>query len=431
MNVEVQELEPCRQVLKVIATAEETGEAYRGIVEQFAGGGRVPGFRKGKAPVAVIEKRFKDQISEEVRSVLVPKLYREALKEKGITPVSVVDVSAAEFSRETGISFAVTVDVAPDFKLPKYKKIPVKREEVSVSDEDVAQSVEQMRSAYAQYEDDNEKAVEDGDMVQVDYRGTIDGQPIADMAGDCSNLGEATDFWTQCGEPEFLPGMIKALAGMRVGEDKQVTVKFPKDFRVAEVHGKKAVYDLKVKAIRLRQLPELDEEFCKRLGADNAEALTQQIREHMQSSAEQNEQNRQREEVSQFLLKKTVFELPQSVVEQERQLTVRSMVQQFMQRGATREQLQEQQGEIMQRAGQMSLDRVKLGYILSRIADEEKLEVSDELFKERAEATAAQHRMAPAEFLAELEKNNGTERLMSDIRSGLTMDFLLSEAKIK
>ncbi len=431
MKIELKEIEPCRQQLKVAAPAEETSETYAEIVTQFAAAGRIPGFRKGKAPIAVVEKKFKTQIDEEIRSVLVPKLYHEALKEKGLTPVAVVSVENVNFSSEAGLSFDATVDVAPDFKLPKYKKISVKAESTDVSDSDVDEAVEQMRTAYATYDDVTDKPVEDGNVVQIDYSGTIDGEPVSALASDCDGLGEGTDFWAQCGDNEFLPGISKELVGISVGDEKDINIKFPKDFRVEAVKGRKAAYHVAVKAIKSRKLPELDEEFCKRMACDNAEALTKQIREHLEKRAQDTEASRRREEISTFLLKKVDFDMPKSIVEHERQLTVSNMVRQFMDRGASREQLQQQQAEILQQAEQLSADRVKLGYILNRIADEEKITVDDDLFKKRAEEVAVQNRMSSAEFLAELEKNHGTERLMSDIRSELTMDFLLEEAKVK
>lgn len=435
MKVELQDLEPCRKGLSISAGADETRDVYNNVASQFSRHGKIPGFRSGKAPRSVVEKRFASRIAERVRSELTPKLYQDAIKQEGVTVVSVVKVSDVDFSRDDGINFSVVVDVAPEFKLPKYKKISVKGGDETVSDEDLEESLERLRVSYASYddvkEDDESATIEEGDMVQVDYSGTIDDKPISERVSDCENLGEAVDLWTQCEKPGALPGIVRAMTGLSLGEEKEFTAKFKKDFHVEAVQGKSGRYTMKVKAIRKRALPEFDEEFFKKIGVKDRDELRSKMREHMEQIKKNAETSRKRDEICQYLLKKCTFDLPQSVVAQERQLAARSLVQQAMRDGATREQLQDQQEAITKAADQQGTDRVRLGYILTRIAELENIEISEEQVKDRAHAMAPQYQMSPADLWKELQDNNGVERLRSDIRNDRVMDMLLNEAKVK
>lgn len=431
MKAEIRDLEPCRRELVIHALPEETAEKYREVVKVFAREGRIKGFRKGRAPIAVVERNYSREISEEARRTLVPEMYRAALAQEGITPVSIVSVGDVEFSKESGLSFSVIVDVAPEFKLPKYRKIAVKSGEVAIDEGAVQQQLDQLRGAFGRFEDITEGTVEAGFMAQIDYVGMCGKTPLAEVAGDCSGLAEGTEFWAMAAEPEFIPGVATGLVGMAIGETRTIDVKFARDFHVEAVQGKRATYTVTVKAIRKQILPEINEEFCKRLGVEDASGLRERIRKDLTAHANEQELGRQKDEIAQFLLKKTDFELPKTIIDEETGMTVRSMVQDAIRRGGTREQIEQQQQMILETATQASTNRVKLRYILSRIADEEQIEASAEEIEARLDELSQRYRMPKPQLKKELEERNGMENLCSEVRAGKTLDFLLAEAKLK
>jgi trigger factor len=410
---------------------EGVAPEYENVLQEYVKYGRVPGFRPGKAPAKVVERHYAKGIADETKDRMVPKAYREALKENRVDAVAVVDVQDVKMEKTQGLTFRVTLDVAPEFKLPKYKKIPLKENPVQVEDKEVDAAFKRLLDGYARFEDTADRPVKDGDLVRVDYKGQCDGKTVAEMTPDSAGLGEGKDFWVLCGDREFLPGFNAGLLGGATNEQREIKIRFPADYHVKAVAGKEATYTVLIKAIRQKILPEINAEFLKQFEVDSEATLRDRIKKDMLAHAEKSEKDRQKDEIAAFLLKETEFDLPSSVVEQETNLAVRSMVQRFARQGASREQIVERQDDIVNAASKSSKDRVKLSYILSRIASEEKQEVQDSEVDARVELLAKHYDMPVEKFKEELEKRNGMEGLRSDIRQEKTMDFLLEHAKKK
>jgi len=431
MNVTVEDSGPCRKVMNVEAPAEAVTGDYTAVVKSYVKESRIPGFRRAKAPTHMVERHYGRHIEQDVKDRLIPRLYRDALTQQGIAPVAIVDVSDVVFQKESGISFKVTVDVAPEFKIPRYKRISLKGQEVEIGDTDVDDALKRLLENNARFEAVADREVREGDLVLIDYAGECEGGSVGRFARDCSGLGEGKDFWMLIGEPEFLPGFREGLIGSRVGDEREIRAKFPGEYRVAAVAGKEAVYSVQIKGIRERLLPELSQEFLKRFEVDSESALRERINRELLEAGEARERERLKDEIAKFLLKKTTFELPQSVVAQEAKLAVRSMVESITMRGGTKEQIDERKEEIVNAATQSSTDRVRLSYVLSRIADDAGVQVQENEVAERVESLAQRYGMSADRFRSELEKRNGIEKLKSDIRGDKTLDFLLDSAKIK
>ena len=240
----------------------------------------------------------------------------------------------------------------------------------------------------------------------------------------------AHDYWAAVEEPEFIPGVALALEGAQVGDTREVKVKFEKDFQVEALRGKKTVYSVKVKQIRHRIMPE-DADVCKRIGMEDMNTLRDHIRKDLLAAAETRERDRQRQEVVDFLIKRTEFELPQSVVAEETNITIRGMLQDVVGRGATREDIEKNRDALLGAATTASQDRVRLRYILSRIAEEEKVEVADAEVEARLKEMAAQYRMPIEKLRTKIEERHGLDALRSDIRNEKMLNQLVEDAKSK
>jgi len=431
MKVRLEDAGPCRKVLHVSVPPDAVAGDYGEIIKTFAKAVNIPGFRYGKAPLNVVEKHCMKDIEKEAEERLAPRFYREALREKDIQPVAVVDVRDMVFKKEDGLVFNVTIDVSPEFKLPKYKRISLKGNQVEVKDKDVEDALNRLLSSFARFEEVKDRTAKKDDLVQIDYEGSCDGKKIKELAGDAGDLGAGKDFWVLLGEPEFLPGFVSGLTGASIGENRNVEVVFPENYHVAALSGKKATYSVFVKAVRAKTIPRIDGDFLKKIEMESESALRERIRDDLVAEAKRNTIEQQKDEIGKFLIENTDFELPQSLVEQETRLMIRSILQRITAQGATEKQIGEQKGEILKAATRSSTERVKLSYILSRIADEEKINTSDGEVSERIKAMALQYRMTPERLTADLEKANGIERLKSDLRGEKTLDFLLENAKIK
>jgi trigger factor len=429
-HVDVKDAGPCRKVVRIEADWSAVEPEYAGVVKVFTSRGEVPGFRRGRAPKELIEKRYAKAIADETRDVIVPKLYREAMSREKLRTVAVVNVKDPQVVRGHGVTLEVTVDVAPDFALPSYKGIPVKGEATAVGVEDVDKAYQRLIDGYSRYQDVAGRPVRRGDMAMLDYSGQCEGKPVAELGPECAGVGEGSNFWALVGEPEYLPGLAEGMIGMSVGETRPLLSNFPPDYPVKAMGGKSVEYTLKLVALREKLPPEVNAEFLKPFGIDSVETLRERIREDLVSAGEERERDRRRAAIAHYLLANTEVPVPQSIVEQETNQAVRNMVRRITQQGATRQQLTEHRDTILETASKSSTERVKLGYVLARIAENESIDVSEKEVNEQVAAMAVRSQMGVTEFRAHLEKNNAMEGVKSEMRAERTMGWLLEQAKI-
>ena len=297
-----------------------------------------------------------------------------------------------------------------------------------VTDEQVNAQIDRLRNMMARFEDAPGEAAARGDLVCIDYTGTCDGKPLQEILPDAAGIAVGTDFWAQVEEPEFIPGVALALEGMKSGDAKEIKVKFEKDFHIESLRGRKAEYQVRAKNVR-RRVMSSDEVVCQRTGFASLDELRERSRKELQAQAEQREQARQQQEIVDFLLKRTEFDLPESVVAEETNLTMRGMVRDIVERGATREDVEKNREAILGAATTASKDRVRLRYILSRIAEEEKIQVADAEVEQRIQSMAAQYRTTVEKLRATIEERHGVESLTADIRNEKALAMLVEDAK--
>lgn len=433
MKVIVEQVGPCRKALRIEVPAEQVTAEYQKVIKEISSNARVPGFRQGKAPAAVIEKQFAKDALQETRERLVPMAYHTALKQEKLNPVSVVDVSDVQITKQLPLSFKVTVDLAPDFTLPSYKGVAVTSKKVEVKDEDVEQVLNNMRDRSAHFEPVTNRAAKKEDVVEIDYSGTCNGTPMSEVAPDRPELAQGKDFWVLLSDnmPEFMPGIKTQVEGMEIGQTKDVTITFPEDYRAKSAAGKTAVYTVTAKGIRERRAPELNDEFAKTVGAESVDALRKTVRENLLSTGEMTEKGRQKDELVKWLVENTPLnDLPQSLVEEEARHIIQDVVQENVRRGVNKDDIESHREDIFNRAAQSAADRVKVNYILNRIASEEKVTVTDADVEQRIADMARRYGTDPERMKAELTKHDTLDNLRSNLRLDKTVDILLGTAKI-
>ena len=429
MKVDTQNVGPCKVKLIVKAEADETRSDYEEVMKNFLQRGRVPGFRPGKVPREIIKREFHKEIYEEVQGRLFRELYRKALEQEKIKMVSLLDVNDMLFSPETGITFTMTVDVHPEFDMPKYKKIPMTFEDPAVTEEQVDEHIDRMRKAIAKFEDAAEGyGVDSGDLVCIDYAGLIDGKPVSELSPEAKGISEGVDFWIQVEEGRFLPEILSALKGMKAGESTEVKFKFDKEQPLAALRGKKAVYSVTVKKIRNRALPK-DEELLKQVKIETLEQLREQTRKNLTESAQRAEKQRREQTVIEFLLKKSEFDLPESQVSEEVHATLDRMMNEAHYRGLTREVLEKNRDAIIENATANAKRQLRVRYLLGRVAEQEGITLADAEVEQKIAELSVDFNMKPEQLRAQIEKNGRMEMLKSQIRDEKTLQFLIDEAK--
>ena len=379
------EKNPCVISLTVKADAEEIKGEARKVLNTFIREAQIPGFRKGKVPVELIRKNFEKELQQETQGACFRAFYPKAVEESKLKVLALEGVTEMKLNEADGMEFTALVEVRPEYKLPKYKGLAIEQKEAKVEETAVEEQLESMRKMFAKYEDGKEgEAVGDGDFVQFDYKGTLDGQPLSEIVPDQKAICEATGFWAQVEEGRFLPEILEALKGMKAGDEKKdVTVKFPKDAAPEPLKGKKVAYELKVSMFRKRTLPDdagLAEESVEKLRAD--------IRERLEKQATEAEINRRRDQAIELLLKKVDFDVPPSLVQRQAEMYLGQLAQQMQYAGVTNEYIEQNREKILKDASDRAEKQVRLSYILLDIADAEKIEVDekDENKKDQARA---------------------------------------------
>lgn len=435
MKFETKESSPCVMALSVKAEADETKAPYQKVLNVFMREASIPGFRKGKVPLNIIKQKFQQEIARECQQACFSEFYPKALKESGLDAVNLQNVTDVLFTPETGFSCTALVEVRPSFDLPKYRKLAIKAGDTKVTDEQVTERVESFRKAFAKFEDAKEgDAIAEGDFVQFDYAGALDVKaktPLSEVVPDQKAVCGATGFWTQLEEGRFLPEILDALKGMKVGETKDdVKVKFPKDNAPEALKGKKCVYTVTVKGFRRRTLPD-DATFVADAKAESLDALRAQIREQMEKDAAAAELENRKGQAIELLLKKADFAVPPSLVQRQIQSYLQDLAQRAQYSGMSADYIEQNRDKILADAETNAVRQVRLSYILLGIAKAENIEATDADVNAGLEKMAAgsNGKATAADLLKQLQEHDQVELYKEQLRAEKAIDLILAEAK--
>jgi trigger factor len=430
VNVTVETLAPCRKLLRVEVDAQAVDEAFAAVTKDFQKQASLPGFRPGKAPRELVAKKYEAEIKAEAKRKLIGDAYRKAVDEKKIAAVGYPDIEEIQFGRGQALQFAATIETAPEFQMPDYKGLRVKREARSVTDADVERALELLRRQHTKFET-VARAARPGDIAVVNYTGTCDGKPITDTAPTAKGLTEQKNFWVDIGPEAFLPGFAEQLAGARAGDRRAVSMDFPADFVTKELAGKKGAFDIEVVEIKEKVLPPADDAFARLYDAESPEKLRAGVRRDLENELNYSQAKAIRTQVIRGLLDRVNFDLPESAVAQETRNAVYDIVRQNTKRGVTREMIERQKEEIYSAATHNAKERVKLSFLIQRIAEKEELKVSQEEILKRAQSLAALYQIPLEKFLKDLQKRNGVPELYEQILHEKALDLLEKSAVIE
>ncbi len=430
MNVTVENLAPCKKLLRVEVDAKAVDAAFDSTAKEFQKQAALPGFRPGKAPRAMVLKKYETDIKAEVKRKLIGDAYRQAVGEKKISVVGHPDIEEIQFGPGQALQFAATIETAPEFQLPDYKGLPAKREVKSVTDADVERALNLLAQQHVKFET-VAREVRLGDIAVVNYTGTCEGKPITELAPTAKGLAEQKKFWVEVGVETFLPGFAAQLAGARAGEKRAVNTDFPADFATKELAGKKGVFDVELVEVKEKALPPVDDAFAKKYGAENLEKLRAGVRQDLENELKYSQTRALRGQIVRGLLDRVNFDLPETAVAHETRNVVYDIVRENSQRGVGRDVIEKQKDEIYSAATRSAKERVKLSFLVQRIAEQENIKVSQEDVLRRAQALAAMYQIPPEKFLKDLQKRNGVMELYDQVAHEKVLAFLEQNAKIK
>ncbi|MCA1601110.1 MAG: trigger factor [Acidobacteria bacterium] len=428
MKTELVDVSPTRKEIKIEVEPEVVRAAFDRISDRYTKQASVPGFRRGHAPRAVVRTRFKSEIRGDVLRELIPDAINNAIEKHELAAIGEPDVhldtnEALEKIGEDAISFHVGVEVLPKVELGKYKGIEATRRIRPVTDEDINRMVEGLREASAALQPVEDRPAESGDTVTVSFQGKFIDHPededinVEDVDVTLGGAGVQQEFTDN-------------LTGAKADDEKTFVVDYPKDFSSKGLAAKKVEYRAKVSAVRVKELPELDDEWARSLGDefDSVETLRAKIREDLEKRAGAEADNRLRSELMRQLLDAHQFEVPESLVEHQTQYRLESVVRDMIGRGidprshelnweGAREELKTQAEE-----------DVRGSMLLERIAEEEQINVPDEEIEAEIDAIAQASRQSKEQVRGVLTKDGGERSIANRLRNRKALDLLRENA---
>lgn len=433
MNIEIKDVSETRKNLVVSLDSSEVANEHQATVAEFAKMARLPGFRPGKAPAQLVLKHYGKDISEEFKQRVVNKAYRSGLEQSKLDVITIANVEPGSIEKDKEAAVTFTLDVRPAFELPNYTGLATEIQPTDPTDAEVDAVIEGMRAERADFKV-AERPAQKGDYVKLAYTGTIDGQPILDLAPDKQIYGKVPQTWEEVeGEQEgLIPGLGKQLAGLQKDDKKEITITFPEEFSaVPALAGKTAVYAVEIQEIRERVLPPMDEEFFKAQQVANLDELKSKVRNNLKGRKEYENRQAQRRQVTEALIAQQDFPVPESLVEEETQTVLRSFIEENMRRGVPQEQFEKDKKELHAGAKKAATARVKSRLILAKIAEHEKVNVTERDIDTYIYRESVMNNARPDKLVKELSKDR--ERLRAVQQSIIfdkTLDLLVSKATV-
>jgi len=423
----------CIAEAHVEVPSDDVAAKRKTLINRYQQLARVPGYRPGKTPAQVIAKRFESQILGELSEQLARTAAASARDEHKLDVLSINQVSDLVFQDDGAVTFTLSFTLAPELELPEYKGISVRAPAAEVTEEMLSHRMEELRSQLAQYPKIEDRPVAEGDIAVVDLNATVDGAVLEEaFPENGTRFSGLKDFWLEITPDSFLPGLAPQLKGMAVGETREgLSVTIAEDSPHEALRGRTLVYSATLNGIRVRELPELNDEFAASIAPGNTlEDLKGLLRQRLAADLAERRRSIILDQVVAHLDQLTPGELPEDALRGETQWRVDQMVNNAQRQGLSDEELIARQEEIFTAAARQARLTLKLSFLVSKIADKEKLNVENVELAARVSEIAEREGVPMKKYLKQLEKNNGLQRIRSQILHSKVLDFLAGHANV-
>lgn len=413
----------CRRELELEIPAEEVSKKIESVAKEFARLATIPGFRRGKAPVSLIRRRFADDIKGEVLQTLVPERVEKAVAEQKLTPVSQPKVDKLDFNEGQPLKFRAVFEVMPEFELGSYKGLQLEVPAMDITEEDLKTTLDEMRDRAATFAPVEGRAIQDGDFAQVKLLGTPEG------GGDPL---QAESVLCHIGAEETMEPFNTNLKGAKVSEHKNFDVEYPADYPDPKLAGKKYHYAVEVLGIKTKKLPDLNDDFAKDVSdATTLEDLKKKVREGLEHERDHKHKELLHEKALAELVKLHDFPVPESLVEQQMDVRLERVVRSLAAQGVDPRAVNVDWVALRRRQADRARDDVKAELIIDRIASAESIDVSEEDVSRELEHVAGHSGESAEALRARLTKQGTLDRMKAKLRSDKTLDWIEQNAKIK
>ena len=429
MKISIKNINKCRKEISIHISSEIMINEHKETLNLYVKNANIPGFRKGKAPAKVVETKYAKEIKQDIKDRILPKDYQEAEKESDLKIVNIIEHSEVEFKSDNSAKFSVTVDVSPEFKLPKYTNIPIKTNKKVVEDKDVNEQIKNLLNQYSTYEVDDEKKIEQGDMGKLSYKAYVKEKLLSELIPESKAIASGKDYWVSADEHAFIPGMGEAIIGLKKGDKKDITISFPSSFMVKELADIKATYHIEILSIKVKKMAELTKEFYDKIQVESEEKLREIFQDQLENQAINEELQEKHNQIVSYLIKKTKLDVPESIVQQQTRDTMYELARQKMMGGLSQEDISNKQEELLLEAKDKALENVKLRFIGLAIAGEQKFTSSNAEIDQEITNIAIQQRKDPEVLRKEMIENNTFQSISDQIKFNKAMDYMVDNAK--
>jgi trigger factor len=421
MKTEFTDVSETHKTLAIEIPSEVVDAEIARVARDYAKQAKIPGFRPGKVPAGVIKQRFKDQILHDVMHGLIPRAVEDALQERGIEPIDTPDIKDVSLTEGRPLTFTAAIQTLPPFDPGDLSTISVHAHPVTITEDAVDQTLQQLRERGAKYEPVEGRPVAEGDSLVVDLTRT-------DAAGQAETHDGVT---IELGSPANPPGFDAQLTGMNTGDVRTFPIQFPKDYPVEELANAEITYQVTLKEIRHKVLPDLDDEFAKDVGDfDSLATLRTRVHEQMKAEGEAHARQHTRGDLLKKLAARVTFDLPASLVEREMDRRLEEFVRQLMAQNIDPREAGIDWAQFREAQREAARDSVASALMLDEIARREQITVGAEDVDKEIEQFALRAGRTPAALRAQLEKEGGISRLYAGLRREKAVDFALARVTL-
>ena len=426
MSLQVEKLEKNMAKLTIEASAEDFEKAIQKVYLKARGRINIPGFRKGKAPRKLIEKMYGTGVFyEDAANDLIPTAYAEALKDCDLEIVSRPEINVTQIESGKPFIFTAEVAVKPEVTLGEYKGVEVEKSDVEVTEEDINKEVDKERENNSRTIDVDDRAVESGDIIKLDFDGSVDGVPFAG--------GKAENYTLTIGSGSFIPGFEDQLIGTKIGEDKDVTVTFPEDYHEKSLAGKEAVFKCKVNAITVKELPDADDEFASEVSEfETLAEYKEDIKKKLTEKKEKEARAKKEAQAVEKAVENATMEIPDAMIDTQVQSMMEDFARRMQSQGLSLEQYFQFTGmDAKKMHDQMkpeALKRIQNSLVLEAVAKAENIEISDEKVDEEIAKMAEAYKME-VEKLKGIIGDSERDQMKKDLAVQAAADLIADAAK--
>ena len=414
---------PCHREISIEIPSDVVARERQNVMARFQKFARIPGFRKGKVPATIVKQRFAEDIKSELVEALIPKYFRSETESQKLTPVSQPRITELQMEEGEPLRFKASFEVLPEFEVPGYQEIRVEKASVAVTDEEVEAALNQLREQQASYDNvEEDRALADGDFAQAAFEGKSDEEAAQPVKMD--------DVLVEIGGQNTVKEFTENLRGAKAGEERDFDVAYAEDFSEPRLAGKTLHYHVKINGIKKKTVPELNDDFAKQLGADfnTIDELRTRVKENMLHEREHEAEHKAKDQIVDELVKKYDIAVPTALLDHQIDQRLERGLRALAAQGLRAEDLKKMDMSRL-REGQRdgALREVKASLLLDKIADAEKIEVSDEELSEEVQRLAHQMKQTPDALRARMEENGTLDRIKDNIRNDKALEFLYKQ----